>query len=46
MLEMDCLTGDEKANEIIRKFINDRLIRMMEDIILDEVIMDMAFAEG
>lgn len=45
MLQLYMLPSDSKAAEIVQKFINDRLIGLMEGIILDEVSFDMA-AQG
>ena len=42
MIKIPNLIGDEKADAIVSRFINDRLIRIMEDIILDEVVWKMA----
>ncbi len=37
MLKIPMLPEDPKAAEIVKNFINNRLVRMMEEIILDEV---------
>jgi len=41
MLKIPNPIGDEKADAIVSQFVNDRLIRIMEDIILDEVVWKM-----
>ena len=41
MLKIPELPPDEAAAEIVRKFINNRLIGLMEDIIDEEVAFDM-----
>ncbi len=46
MLKIPSLPSDQKAAEIVKKFINDRLIRMMEDIIEDEIAFVMAMSGG
>ena len=42
MLQMYLLPQDDKAAEIVKKFVNDRLIGIMEEIILDEVDWELA----
>lgn len=42
MLQLSAHIDDDEAYEIVRKFVNDRLIGLMEDIILDEVSWNMA----
>ena len=42
MLQLPNQLEDSKANNIVKKFINDRLIAIMEEIILDEVSFTMA----
>ena len=42
MLKLACVPEDKEAAEIVKKFVNDRLIALMEDIILDEVAWKMA----
>ncbi|SCY14435.1 hypothetical protein [Butyrivibrio sp. INlla14] len=42
MLKLPNLIGDAEARKILKKFVNDRLIDMMETIILDEVAWRMA----
>ena len=46
MLRLPSIPQDEQAAAIVKEFINNRLIRMMEDIILDEVAFSMAFSGG
>ena len=46
MLKIPSLPSDQKAAEIVKKFINDRLIRIMEDIIEDEIAFAMAMSGG
>ena len=46
MLRLASIPQDEQAAAIVKEFINNRLIRMMEDIILDEVAFSMAFSGG
>ena len=42
MLKLQSFPTDAEAADIVKKFVNDRLIALMEDIILDEVSWDMA----
>ena len=42
MLQLPNPIGDEKADKIITEFVNYRLMEIMEDIILDEVVWGMA----
>ncbi len=42
MLQLPNPIGDEKADKIITEFVNYRLLEIMEDIILDEVVWGMA----
>lgn len=42
MLKLQSFPTDAEAADIVKKFVNDRLIGLMEDIILDEVSWDMA----
>lgn len=42
MLQLPNPIGDEKADKIITEFVNYRLLEIMEDIILDEVVWEMA----
>ena len=42
MLRVPNLIGEEKAEKIVTEFVNYRLLEIMEDIILDEVVWGMA----
>lgn len=42
MLQLHSFPNDSEAADIVKRFVNDRLIALMEDIILDEVSWDMA----
>ena len=42
MLRVPNLIGEEKADKIVTEFVNYRLLEIMEDIILDEVVWGMA----
>lgn len=44
MLKLPNQLTDPKANEIIKTFVNERLINLMEEIILDEVAWNMALS--
>ena len=44
MLKLPNQLTDPQANEIVKAFVNERLISLMEEIILDEVAWDMALA--
>ena len=44
MLKLPNQLSDPKANEIVRIFVNERLINLMEEIILDEVAWKMALS--
>ena len=44
MLKLPNQLADPQANEIVKAFVNERLISFMEEIILDEVAWDMALA--
>ncbi|MBR1629091.1 MAG: hypothetical protein IJ679_07490 [Lachnospiraceae bacterium] len=46
MLKISALPQDPEAAEIVKKFMNDRLIRLMERIIQDEVDWTSVFGEG
>ena len=44
MLKLPNQLSDPKANEIVKTFVNERLINLMEEIILDEVAWKMALS--
>ncbi len=44
MLKLPNQLTDPKANEIVKTFVNERLINLMEEIILDEVAWNMALS--
>ncbi len=44
MLKLPNQLADPKANEIVKAFVNERLINLMEEIILDEVAWKMALS--
>ena len=44
MLRLPNQLADPKANEIVKAFVNERLINLMEEIILDEVAWKMALS--
>lgn len=44
MLRLPNQLADPKANEIVKAFVNERLINLMEEIILDEVAWNMALS--
>ena len=44
MLKLAMHPMDEEASRIVKKFVNDRLISLMEGIILDEVDFNLAMS--